>query len=129
MACSYRAGHRCKIKIPPTSFPSLKQTTQILFNSLSDENFRLRQIIDEMANTLAIQQELIQQLRDEIANLKGQKPKPKIPPSKLEGPKSKPDWRKRIGPHDPQMKSVVFSSWVRGQQVLVFRLCVIASRR
>ena len=86
-----------------------------LIQQLVDENFRLRQIIDEMANRLATQQELIQQLRDEIANLKGQKPKPKIPPSKLEGPSSKPDWRKRIGPHDPQMKSVVFSSWVRGE--------------
>jgi hypothetical protein len=31
------------------------------------------------------QQEQIQQLRDEIARLKGQKPKPKITPSKLEG--------------------------------------------
>ena len=66
-----------------------------------------------MANTLAMHKELIQQLRDEIANLKGQKPKPKIPPSKLEGPKSKPDWRKLIGPHDNQRKTVLFSFWAK----------------
>lgn len=79
---------------------------------LSEENLRLRQIIDEITNKLAIQQELIQQLRDEIANLKGQKPKPKIPPSKLEGPNSKPDWRKRIGHYDQPMKTVRFSFWM-----------------
>ena len=45
--------------------------------------------IDELVNTVAQLKEENQQLKDEIANLKGQKPKPKIPPSKLEGPKSK----------------------------------------
>jgi hypothetical protein len=91
-----------------------------LIQRLSDENFQLRQmigqqakVIDEMANTLAMQKELIQQLKDEIANLKGQKPKPKIPPSKLEGPNSKPDWRKRIGPHDNQRNSILFALWVK----------------
>ena len=44
--------------------------------------------IDELYNTVALQKEEIQQLKNEIAILKGQKPKPKIPPSKLEGPKS-----------------------------------------
>jgi hypothetical protein len=83
-----------------------------LIQQLSEENLRLRQIIDEVTNKLAIQQELIQQLRDEIANLKGQKPKPKIPPSKLEGPNSKPNWRKRIGPYEHPMKPVEFSLWV-----------------
>lgn len=92
--------------------PTLEVNSVDLIRQLSDENFRFRQIIDEITNKLAMQQELIQQLRDEIANLKGQKPKPKIPPSKLEGPGSKPDWRKRIGP-DHQTKSVAFSSWVR----------------
>lgn len=92
------------------SFP--KASDSDLIQRLSDENYRLRQIIDEITNRLAIQQELIQQLRDEIAILKGQKPKPKIPPSKLEGPSSKLDWRKRIGPLSYQIKSVVFSSWV-----------------
>ena len=78
-----------------------------------NENCKLRKIIDEMANTLAMQKELIQQLRDEIANLKGQKPKPKISPSKLEGPNSKPDWRKRIGPYDNQTKCTLFSLWIK----------------
>jgi hypothetical protein len=36
------------------------------------------------------QQELIQQLRDEIAILKGQKPRPKIQPSRLEQPQPRP---------------------------------------
>ena len=49
----------------------------------------LHQTIDELTNTMAMQKELIQQLKDEIAVLKGQKPKPKIAPSKLEGPKRK----------------------------------------
>jgi hypothetical protein len=40
-------------------------------------------------NTIALLREENQQLRDEIARLKGQKPRPKIPPSTLEGPKSK----------------------------------------
>lgn len=45
--------------------------------------------IDKLTNTVAMQKELIQGLRDEIAILKGQKPKPKIPPSQLEGSKAK----------------------------------------
>lgn len=58
-------------------FPNADDSDPI--QQLADEIFRLRQIIDEMANRFAIRQELIQQLRDEVANLKGQKPKPKIP--------------------------------------------------
>lgn len=61
------------------SFP--KASDSDFVQQLVDQNCRLRQIIDEMANRSATQQELIQQLRDEIANLKGQKPKPKIPPA------------------------------------------------
>lgn len=84
-----------------------------LIRQLTEENFQLRQTIDKLTNTLAIQNELIQQLRDEIATLKGQKPKPKIPPSKLEGPNSKPDWRNRIGPDNTQKrKTVVVSLWI-----------------
>lgn len=101
-------------------FPVAKVSATDLIQQLSDENFQLRQIIekqakviDEMANTLAMQKELIQQLKDEIANLKGQKPKPKIPPSKLEGPSSKADWRKRIGLHDNQRQTILFSLWVK----------------
>lgn len=79
-------------------FPDAKASNsdliQQLINAnqkLSDENLKSCQTIEKMANTLAMQKELIQQLRDEIAILKGQKPKPKIPPSKLESPGSKPD--------------------------------------
>ncbi|MES2200057.1 MAG: hypothetical protein V4489_07820, partial [Chlamydiota bacterium] len=82
----------------------LRQRNALLEQAF-DENFQLRQIIekqskviDEMTNALAMQKELIQQLRDEIAILKGQKPKPKIPPSSLEGPRSKLDLNKRISP-------------------------------
>ena len=94
-------------------FPVAKVSATDLIQQLSDENFQLRQIIDEMANTLATQKELIQQLRDEIANFKGMKPKPRISPSKLEGPGSKPDWRKRVGPHDNKRKTTLFSLWVK----------------
>lgn len=52
---------------------------------LRQENNQLRNTVDELTNSVAMLKELVQQLRDEIASLKGQKPKPKIPPSKLEG--------------------------------------------
>ena len=42
------------------------------------------QEIEKLTNTVAVLQELVQQLRDEVAVLKGLKPKPKISPSKLE---------------------------------------------
>lgn len=92
--------------------PVTQVSAENLIQQLSDERLQLRQVIDEMANTLAMQKELIQQLRDEIARLKGQKPKPDIKPSKLEGQNRKPDWHKRIGPHDGQRKTVLFSLWV-----------------
>ena len=75
-------------------FPNTNVSVQDLVQQLQrllDENRKLHQAIDETTNTLAIQKELIQQLRDEIARLKGQKPKPKIPPSQFEGPGGKPD--------------------------------------
>ena len=43
---------------------------------------------DELQNAIVQLKEENQQLRDEIAFYKGQKPRPKIPPSILEGPKS-----------------------------------------
>jgi hypothetical protein len=101
--------------------PATEVGSAALIQQLSDENFHLRQVvekqakvIDEMANTLAMQKELIQQLKDEIANLKGQKPKPKIHPSKLEGQNRKPDWHKRISLPDNQGKSILFLLWVKG---------------
>jgi hypothetical protein len=53
-----------------------------------EENVQLRTQLDEAVNLIALFREEIQQLKDEIAVLKGQKPQPKIPPSILEGPKS-----------------------------------------
>lgn len=102
------------IQLPITEINSSDLIRQLSDDNrqLSDTIFQLRQIIDEMANALAMQKELIQQLRDEIARLKGQKPKPDIKPSKLEGQNRKPDWHKRIGPHDGQRKTVLFSLWV-----------------
>lgn len=52
--------------------------------ALADENHQLRQEADKLANKVAFLLELVQQLRNEIAILKGQKPRPKFPPSKLE---------------------------------------------
>lgn len=97
----------------PSQSPIVAINDKDLIRQLMESNIQLRETIDKLANTLALQIELIQQLRDEIANLKGQKPKPKIRPSKLEGQNRKPDWHKRIGPHDNQRKTVLFSTWVR----------------
>ena len=44
----------------------------------------LIEIVEQQSVTIQQQGEVIQLLRDEIARLKGQKPKPKIKPSKLE---------------------------------------------
>ena len=55
---------------------------------LIEENRRLKDRLDIALNTIALMQEEVQQLKDEIAILKGRKPRPKIPPSTLEGPKS-----------------------------------------
>jgi hypothetical protein len=47
-------------------------------------------IVTTLLEIIHLQEEMIQQLRDEIAILKGQKPKPQIKPSQLEkGPKDK----------------------------------------
>ena len=61
-----------------------EQNTQLI-----EENRRLKDRLDVALNTIALQAEEIQRLKDEIAILKGQKPRPKIPPSALEGPQSK----------------------------------------
>lgn len=49
----------------------------------------LLEIVEQQSVTIQRQAELIQQLKDEIARLKGQKPKPKIRPSKLENDRKK----------------------------------------
>jgi hypothetical protein len=61
-------------------FPAVKVSDADHKQKLLDELFKLRQCIDELVNTVAMQKELIQQLRDENARLKGLKPKSKIDP-------------------------------------------------
>lgn len=61
-----------------------EQNTQLI-----EENRRLKDSLDIALNTTALLKEEVQQLKDEIAVLKGQKPRPKIPPSALEGTQSK----------------------------------------
>ena len=59
-------------RIIPIPAATVSDTDRIQI--LLAENFKLCQTIDEMANALALQKELIQQLKDEIAKLKGLKP-------------------------------------------------------
>jgi len=61
-----------------------EQNTQLI-----EENRRLKDHLDIALNTIELLKEEVQQLKDEIAVLKGQKPRPKIPPSALEGSHSK----------------------------------------
>lgn len=65
------------------------QNKDDLIQQLLEENRRLQDRLDVALNALAAQAEEIQRLKDEIAILKGQKPRPKIPPSALEGAQSK----------------------------------------
>jgi hypothetical protein len=71
------------------------QDKDAIIQQLTDENQYLRDQItgpklrlDEALNCIALLREENQRLKDEIATLKGQKPRPNIPPSTLEGPKS-----------------------------------------
>ena len=57
----------------------------------------LLELLEQHAETIALQKEKIQQLKDEIARLKGQKPKPKISPSKLSKKGKKKSSGKRPG--------------------------------
>jgi len=68
---------------------------------------------DKSINAMAFLKELLQQYRDEIAILKGQKPKPKIPPCRLEGQKRKDIWRKRFQRNSEKWESILFTSWVK----------------
>jgi Transposase IS66 family len=69
--------------------------------------------LDKLTNAMAFLKELVQQYKDEIAILKGQKPKPKIPPSRLEGQKGKDIWRKRFQKNSGKWKSLLFTPWVK----------------
>lgn len=55
----------------------------------TEGNRWLKERLDIALNAIAQLQEENLRLKDEIATLKGQKPRPKIPPSVLEGAKSK----------------------------------------
>jgi hypothetical protein len=68
-----------------TNIDELVRQNRLLLEQLAQQAERL----DELTNKVAALEEENQRLRDEIAVLKKQKPRPKIPPSKLEGPKSK----------------------------------------
>lgn len=63
----------------------LTEVNDRLLDQLTGMKLRL----DAALNCIAQLREENQLLKDEIARLKGQKPRPKIPPSALEGPKSK----------------------------------------
>lgn len=67
--------------------------------------------IDELVNVVAVLKEENQLLRDEIAILKGQKPRLKIPPSKLEGAKSKDKQANKLprGKHPRKKKKTQLS--------------------
>ncbi len=65
------------------------QNSDELIQRLTEENRWLKERLDIALNSIAQLQEENQRLKDEIATLKGQKPRPKIPPSALEGAKSK----------------------------------------
>ena len=67
-----------KIEIP--KIPEEEKTPVIL---------QLLEIIEQISVANLLQAEEIQLLKDEIARLKGQKPKPKIRPSKLENDRKK----------------------------------------
>ncbi len=65
------------------------QSYEAIVQQLIEENRRLKDRLDIALNTIELLKEEVQQLKDEIAILKGQKPRPKIPPSTLEGSHSK----------------------------------------
>ena len=103
----------------PIRIPVSTVNAEDLIRQLVGENAQLRKVIEEnnrvidrLTNTMAFQSELIQQLKDEIAILKGQKPKPKIPPSALEGSESKTQWHERFKRDFKPEKSIVFASCI-----------------
>jgi hypothetical protein len=66
-------------------------------------------IIDAQQQQIQLLEEMVQQLRDEIAILKGQKPRPTIAPSRLETPPPKParaDGDKRPGSQKRSQKAL-----------------------
>ena len=66
------------MKVPKIQIPKIPKEENTLIIS------QLLEITEQQSVTIQLQGEEIQLLKDEIARLKGQKPKPKIRPSKLE---------------------------------------------
>ena len=68
---------------------TIQKNPEIPDDALTPLVKQLLDVIDLLQNEFAQLKEENQQLKDEIAILKGQKPRPKISPSILEGPKGK----------------------------------------
>jgi hypothetical protein len=66
------------MRVPKTQIPKIPEDKKTPIIS------QLLELIEQQSVTIKLQAEEIQQLKDEIARLKGQKPKPKIRPSTLE---------------------------------------------
>src|ERR1700686_2550255 len=78
-----------KIELPPIPVSERTPLVESLLAIIDAQHQRLQQL-----------EETVQKLRDELAILKGQKPRPQIAPSRLETPASKPppgDDQKRPG--------------------------------
>ena len=95
------------------------QTIPLPVIAVSTNELELRQAlarkdaqIDRLINEQAVLKELVQLLRDEIAILKGQNPKPKIEPSQLEGSKKKEDWHNRFRRNFKNAKPLLLDSWM-----------------
>ena len=95
------------------------QTIPVPVIAVSTNELELRQAldrkdakIDRLINEQAVLKELVQLLRDEIAILKGQNPKPKIEPSQLEGSKKKEDWHNRFRRNFKNAKPLLLDSWM-----------------
>ena len=66
------------MKVPKIQIPKIPKEENTLIIS------QLLEVTEQQSVIIQLQGEEIQLLKDEIARLKGQKPKPKIRPSKLE---------------------------------------------
>jgi Transposase IS66 family len=113
--------------LPPVSSPKLSEVAQLHANLFAILNsmkldlppiseaertplvVALLAIIDAQQQRIAFLEEEVQKLRDEIATLKGQKPRPIITPSRLETPPPKPppaEGEKRPGSQKRSKKDV-----------------------
>lgn len=102
--------------------PDLLEKIRIQSEQIDAQSEQIKQLlmrIDKLVNREASLKEEIQNLKDEIAFLKGQKPRPKIPPSVLEGPKSNDKANKpRVsrGKHPRKKKKILLT--IHQEQVI-----------